>query len=155
HTISKRDWSSDVCSSDLGPSRTQAFNEVRDLSLVDNLKLAKEWVDSYAYDYSEVYTSRLHAYLPARSVGAKVKFVPGNKSDWRFGGLIDIDDTAYEAIRQGILDKLGVIIPLIADGADEETIYRTWREITADDMARADEYLSQAALPVASSSRIN
>lgn len=138
-----------------GPSRTQAFNEVRDLSLVDNLKLAKEWVDSYAYDYSEVFTSRLHAYLPARSVGAKVKFVPGNKSDWRFGGLIDIDDTAYEAIRQGILDKLGVIIPLIADGADEETIYRTWREITADDMARADEYLSQAALPVASSSRIN
>src|SRR5699024_10218373 len=70
------------------------------------------------------------------------------------GGLIGINEDEFDAIREGILDKLSVVIPLIATGAPEDEIYAKWAEITADDMAVADEYLASANLPVADSTAI-
>src|SRR5699024_2210117 len=90
----------------------------------------------------------------ARSVGAEVDFEPKNKSDSRFGGLIGINDDEFDAIREGILDKLSVLIPLIATGASEDAIYAKWKEITAEDMAVADEYLASAHLSSAESTAI-
>ena len=132
-----------------GPKKKQTVTAIRDKSFPENLELARNWVADYAYKYKHVLTSRLHANLPARSVGADVDFEPKNKSDSRFGGLIGIDDVEFDAIRAGILDKLSVLIPLIATGASEDEIYSKWVEITADDMAAADEYLATAELPVA------
>jgi hypothetical protein len=141
------DWMKDS----KGPKKKQTVTAIRDKSFPENLELARNWVADYAYKYKHVLTSRLHANLPARSVGADVDFQPKNKSDSRFGGLIGINDEELNTIRNGILDKLSVLLPLIATGASEDEIYSTWQEITADDMAAADEYLADAALPVADS----
>ena len=138
-----------------GPKKKQTVTAIRDKSFPENLELARNWVADYAYKYKRVLTSRLHANLPARSVGAEVEFEPKNKSDSRFGGLIGIDEAEFDAIRDGILDKLSVLIPLIATGASESEIYSKWAEITADDMVAADEYLASAALPIGDSTAID
>lgn len=138
-----------------GPKKKQTVTAIRDKSFPENLELARSWVADYAYKYSRVLTSRLHANLPARSVGAEVEFEPKNKSDSRFGGLYGINDVEFDAIRDGILDKLSVLMPLIATGAPEDEVYGKWAEITADEMAVADEYLAQAELPDASRSDID
>src|SRR5699024_11990073 len=69
-----------------GPKKKQTVTAIRDKSFPENLELARNWVADYAYKYIQVLTSRLHANLPARSVGAEVDFEPKNKSDSRFGG---------------------------------------------------------------------
>ena len=138
-----------------GPSKKQTVTAIRDKSFPENLELARSWVADYAYKYSRVLTSRLHANLPARSVGAEVEFEPKNKSDSRFGGLYGINDVEFDAIRDGILDKLSVLIPLIATGAPEDEIYAKWAEITADEMAVADDYLATAQLADATRSDID
>ena len=137
-----------------GPTKKQTVTAIRDKSFSENLELARNWVADYAYKYKQVLTSRLHANLPARSVGADVEFEPKNKSDSRFGGLIGINEDEFDAIRNGILDKLSVLIPLIATGASEDEIYSKWVEITADDMAVADDYLATAQLPEADSAAV-
>ena len=144
------DWMKD----NKGPKKKQTVTAIRDKSFPENLELARNWVADYAYKYEQVLTSRLHANLPARSVGANVEFEPKNKSDSRFGGLIGINEDELDAIRNGILDKLSVLIPLIATGASEDEIYSKWVEITADDMAVADEYLATAQLPEADSAAV-
>ena len=144
------DWTKDS----KGPKKKQTVTAIRDKSFPENLELARNWVADYAYKYKQVLTSRLHANLPARSVGAQVEFEPKNKSDSRFGGLIGIDEIEFDTIRDGILDKLAVLLPLIATGASEDEIYSKWVEITADDMAVADEYLASADLPAADSNAI-
>src|SRR5699024_5037542 len=58
-------------------------------------------------------------------------------------------------IRESILDKMSVVIPLSVTRAPEDEIYAKWAEITADDMAVADEYLASANLPVADSTAID
>src|SRR5699024_9865151 len=64
------------------------------------------------------------------------------------------NEDEFDAIREGILDKLSVVIPLIATGAPEDEIYAKWAEITADDMAVPHEYPASANLPVADSTAI-
>ena len=107
------DWMKD----NKGPKKKQTVTAIRDKSFPENLELARNWVADDAYKYEQVLTSRLHANLPARSVGANVEFEPKNKSDSRFGGLIGINEDELDAIRNGILDKLSVLIPLSATGA--------------------------------------
>src|SRR5699024_3817107 len=136
------------------PKKTQTVSAIRHKSFPENLELARNWVADYAYKYKQVLTSRLHANLPARSVGAEVDFEPKNKSDSRFGGLIGINEDEFNAIREGVLDKLSVMIPLNATGSPEDEIYAKWAETTADDMAVADDYLASANLPVADSTAI-
>ena len=121
----------------------QSVGDIRPQPLVTNLALGRAWVERYHADYAEVVTTRLHSYLPARSVGCRVEFHPKNPSDPRFGGLIDIDDAAYEAIRQGILDKLSAVLAALASGASEQQVYERWRELCAPDVAAADAYLAE------------
>ncbi|WP_166822625.1 glycosyltransferase family protein [Brevibacterium limosum] len=144
------DWQKD----NKGPKKKQTVTAIRDKSFPENLELARNWVADYAFKYKQVLTSRLHANLPARSVGAEVEFEPKNKSDSRFGGLIGINEAEFDAIRNGILDKLSILLPLIATGAPEDEVYAKWAEITADDMAFADDYLDSARLPEVHSSAI-
>ncbi|MBM6621196.1 hypothetical protein JTF08_06220 [Micrococcaceae bacterium RIT802] len=113
------------------------------LSFAEKLETAHQWVRRYHEDYKHIVTSRLHCFLPSRSVGCEVQFLPKNRSDVRFGGLIDTDDAAFNAIRDGILDKLATVLPLVFSGRDETEVYAAWAEACAPAMAEADAFLAQ------------
>jgi lipopolysaccharide biosynthesis glycosyltransferase len=66
-----------------------------------------------------------------------MEFRPKNPSDPRFDGLAFISDTAYDAIRNGILEKLNVVVSAIAAGKSEEEVYQEWRDACAADVAEA------------------
>ena len=121
----------------------QSVDDLRPQPFVVNLALGRQWVERYNSEFAQVVTSRLHSYLPARSVGCQVEFHPHNPSDPRFGGLIAIDDDAYEKIRQGILDKLDVMLTTLAEGASETAVYERWRELCSFDVATAEQFLGE------------
>ena len=113
--------------------------QVRDFDLVEGIEDAREMLNEYA-PFNKVATLRLHCYLPARSMGLPVDFRPRNRADIRFEGLLDLSDEAFAAIRGGIESKLEVMLREILSGASREEVYATWRRITADDVAAAEEY---------------
>jgi lipopolysaccharide biosynthesis glycosyltransferase len=123
----------------------QVFDEVRERSFSANVDDALDRLESYRSKYAHVVTSRLHCYLPARSIGADVEFRPKNPADVRFDGLAHIGDSAYDAIRNGILDKLATVTAAIAEGRDEEQVYALWREICAPEVAKAEELRASLA----------
>jgi hypothetical protein len=117
--------------------------QVRRRPFVENMRNALELLETYRREHSAVVTSRLHCYLPLRSIGVPVEFRPRNRSDIRFDGLIDIDDAAFEAIRDGLLDKLERVHEAILAGRPEEDVYGLWREINAADVEAARERLAR------------
>jgi hypothetical protein len=125
--------------------------EVRHRSFAENVREAVALLDTYR-GFSRVVTSRLHCYLPVRSIGVPVDFQPSNRSDIRFDGLIDIDDAAFDAIRDGLLSKLERVVGAIAAGESETDVYALWRELTAEDVAAARERLAAPISPPAVSS---
>jgi hypothetical protein len=108
-----------------------------------NVRDALELLDTYRTRHSAVVTSRLHCYLPLRSIGMPVEFRPRNRSDIRFDGLIDIDDRVFGAIRDGLLDKLERVHRAILTGRPEAGVYELWRELNAADVAAAEERLAR------------
>ena len=67
------------------------------------------------------------------------EFRPKNRSDIRFDGLIDIDDQAFDAIRVGLLEQLEQVHTAILTGQPEAEVHALWRELTAADVAAAEE----------------
>jgi uncharacterized Zn-binding protein involved in type VI secretion len=112
---------------------------VRRRSFVANVSQALDLLETYRSRHRGVVTSRLHCYLPVRSLGMDVDFRPKNHSDVRFDGLIDIDDAAFGAIREGLTGKLEQVLAAILSGRPEADVYALWREITAPDVAAAEE----------------
>ena len=127
----------------------QTQKGMREMPFAQKLETARAWINGYHTDYKNISTSRLHCFLPARSVGSEVEFKPKNRSDVRFGGLIDTSQADFDAIRTGILDKLAVVLPLITSGAAKEDVYRAWAEVCAPAMAEADEFLARVPATVA------
>ncbi|MGW6175340.1 hypothetical protein ACWF5H_17780 [Arthrobacter sp. NPDC055138] len=121
----------------------QTQKGMREMPFAQKLETARTWINGYHTDYKNISTSRLHCFLPARSVGCEVEFKPKNRSDVRFGGLIDTSQADFDAIRTGILDKLAVVMPLITSGAAKEDVYRAWAEVCAPAMAEADAFLAR------------
>ena len=78
---------------------------VRFRSFATNVYDAMELLETYRRKHSAMVTSRLHAWLPGRSIGVKVDFQPKNRSDIRFAGLIDTTEAEFDAIRDGINDQ--------------------------------------------------
>jgi lipopolysaccharide biosynthesis glycosyltransferase len=124
-----------------GPGETleQEFDAVRTRSLVANLTDALYRVQSYRDKYEQVVTSRLHCYLPARSIGARVEFRPKNASNVRLDGLAGISDDEFERMRQGILTKLDALLDAITRGASEAEVYEVWRAACRVDVERAEQ----------------
>jgi hypothetical protein len=118
-------------------------DEIRHRPFAANVREAVALLDSYRREHSSVVTSRLHCYLPVRSIGVPVDFRPKNRADIRFDGLIDIDDAAFDAIRAGLLDKLERVLGAILAGGSDEEVYRLWREITAADVAAAEAHRAE------------
>ncbi len=120
-------------------------DEVRFRSFTGNMYEAIDLLETYRRDHSAIVTSRLHCYLPMRSLGAKVDFQPKNRSDIRFAGLIDIDEEQFDAIRSGINDRLEQVFGAILDGGSREEVYGLWRELCAPDVERARQRLGAPA----------
>ncbi len=104
-----------------------------------NMRNALDLLETYRSRHGLVVTSRLHCHLPLRSIGVPTEFRPKNRSDVRFDGLIDIDDAAFGAIRDGLLGKLEQVHSAILTGRPEDEVYALWRELTAADVAAARE----------------
>jgi hypothetical protein len=119
------------------PAVTQSYQEVKHRTFVANLREAVALLERYRRTYSSVVTSRLHCYLPVRSLGLEVDFRPKNRADVRFNGLIDIDDADFDAIRSRMLERLAPVIGAIVAGQAEGEVYQLWRDLCADDVAAA------------------
>ncbi len=115
----------------------QAFPAVRARPFLENLQDAVRVLDGYRATYHRIVTSRLHAFLPARSLGAEVEFRPNDRDDPRFDGLIGISDEEFAAMRTRLLDKLEQVIASIAAGEAEPEVYARWRDLNADDVEAA------------------
>jgi lipopolysaccharide biosynthesis glycosyltransferase len=120
----------------------QIGDYVRDFTLVEGLEDARKMLAKYA-SYGKVITKRLHCYLPARSMGLPVEFVPSKRSDVRFEGLLDLDKAAFNKIRTGLEHKLEVILGHILDGKSYEEVMKLWAELVAPDVAYAEEYCNK------------
>jgi lipopolysaccharide biosynthesis glycosyltransferase len=116
---------------------SQADKRVRQETLAANLRRAIDLLDEYRSRHSAVVTSRLHCYLPCRSIGVTVQFTPRNLADIRYNGLVDLSDDAFASIQQGISIKLAAAMSAIVAGKSEEDVYATWREVCASDVAAA------------------
>ena len=121
-----------------GVAYRHSSDAVRVRSFTANARDALERLDTYRREHRAVVTSRLHCYLPLRSAGAEVEFRPKNRADIRFDGLDGIDDTAFAAMRDGLLGKLEQVFTAILSGRPEADVYALWREITAPDVAEAE-----------------
>ena len=119
---------------------------MRQRSFAQNLEYARALLDNYRTNFSKVATTRLHAYLPSRSLGMDVDFQPKNRADIRFAGLIDIDQGQFEAIRTRLLLMLAPVIGAIVQGAPPEDVYAQWRAQTADAVAEARDRFAQPAV---------
>jgi hypothetical protein len=138
----------DVPAPEGGVGYAHSDEAVRTRPFVANVEHALELLETYRRDHRGVVTSRLHCYLPVRGIGVDVEFVPHNRSDIRFDGLIDLDDAAFGAIAAGITDKLEQVLGAILAGRAEDEVYGLWRELCADDVAAAEERRhAAAALP--------
>jgi lipopolysaccharide biosynthesis glycosyltransferase len=120
----------------------QIGDYVRDFTLVEGLEDARKMLSKYA-SYGKVITKRLHCYLPARSMGLPVEFVPSKRSDVRFEGLLDLDKAAFNKIRSGLEHKLEVILGHILEGKSYEEVMKSWAELVAPDVAYAEEYCTK------------
>jgi hypothetical protein len=108
-----------------------------------NMRDALALLDTYRTRHSAVQTSRLHCYLPLRSIGVPVEFRPKNPADVRFDGLIGIGDGAFGAIRDGLLHKLERVHGAILGGRPEDEVYALWRDMCAAEVEAARERLAR------------
>src|SRR5215218_6190251 len=129
---------------------------VRRRSFVANVYAALDLLETYRREHRGVVTSRLHCYLPVRSLGMDVDFRPANRSDVRFDGLIDITDAEFDRIRDRLLGDLEQVFGAILSGRPEAEVYGLWRELTAAEVAAAERRhrLEARLAPVAVEDRV-
>ncbi len=127
----------------------QIGEQVRDFDLVEGIEDARTMLAEYA-DYRVVATSRLHCYLPARSMGLTVDFTPKNLADVRFEGLINLDETAFNQIRYGIEDKLKLTLTEILAGKSEAEVRAFWAKLCEEDVKFAEQYATNYSKSTAS-----
>lgn len=127
------------------PLYRQSADVVRFTPFVRNIDIAVQMLDDYRTHHRQLVTSRLHTYLPGRSIGIDIDFRPGNLADPRFVGLNPLTDEGFATIRDGIDGLLEQVLPLALGGASVEEVYARWREITAPLVAAAQARLAAPA----------
>jgi hypothetical protein len=110
---------------------------VRFTSFTANVYDAIKLLETYRREHTGLVTSRLHCWLPSRSIGIPVDFQPKNRSDIRFAGLIDITDAEFHRIQADINAKLEQVLAAVFTGTSPEAVYQLWRELTEPDVAAA------------------
>ena len=118
-----------------GPAEesSNADRSLRTMSLPQGMRHAVTALTAYHQDYSRVITSRLHAYLPATSLGIPTRFVPPNMSDPRFEGLRGLtpESADFHDMRARIAQLFDTMFDAVATSPGEAEVYRRWREETA------------------------
>ncbi len=111
---------------------THAGTEFREASLAIGTRAAIALLGRYQQRFGRVVTSRLHAYLPATSLGIQARFRPPIPGDVRFDGLLDLtpDAPEFSAIRDGIRDLLAEVHEWILAGLPQEEVYARWQHRT-------------------------
>ena len=122
---------------DGAPTYRHSDDGIRFRSFAANMYDAIELLETYRRRHSGLVTSRLHCYLPGRSIGIPVDFQPKNRSDPRFAGLIDISDAEFDRIRDTISSKLRTVLTAVMSGKPPEAVYELWRELNAADVEAA------------------
>ncbi len=131
-----------------GKSYRHSSGVVRKRSFVANVRAAIDLLETYRTRHGKVVTSRLHCYLPVRSLGVEVDFRPPNPADIRFDGLVGLDDREFGAIREGIDDKLGQVMRAVLSGRPEDEVYGLWRSLTEGAVAAAEKRrMAEVRLP--------
>ncbi len=119
------------------PVHAHSSDAIRFRAFATNVGDAVSLLETYRDSYRGVVTSRLHCYLPLRSLGVPVDFQPKNRSDPRFAGLIDITDAEFDAMQARIDRLLEEMFDMILAGHPPEEVYAHWRDLTADEVAAA------------------
>ena len=119
------------------PVHAHSSDAIRFRSFATNVSDAVDLLETYRGKYRGVVTSRLHGYLPLRSLGVPVDFQPKNRSDPRFAGLIDITDDEFDSMQTRIDGLLEEMFEMILAGRAPDEVYSRWRELTADEVAAA------------------
>lgn len=134
---------------------THAGADYREVDLVGGTRAAIALLDTYQRRFHRIITSRLHAYLPATSLGVPVTFQPKILGDVRFDGLLGMrpDHPEFLAMRDGIRALIAETFGLVLSGAGRDEVYAHWREITADRVVAAKERLH--APPVEPAARLD
>jgi hypothetical protein len=127
------------------PLYRQSADVVRFTPFVENVDIAVDMLDRYRRHHRRMVTSRLHAYLPGRSIGLDIDFRPGNLADPRFVGLNPLDDSQFAAIRDGIDGLLEPVLGLALGGAPVDEVYARWRELTEPLVERSRARLAEPA----------
>lgn len=107
------------------------LDEVRFRPFVQNIDDAITMLEGYRRDHRKLVTSRLHCYLPGRSIGIDIDFRPKNLSDPRFAGLNPLTPAEFDGIRESMNDRLETILTKIFSGASVEEVYAQWAEMNA------------------------
>lgn len=123
----------------------------RDLGLVDGTRIAVGVLEDYQRRLARIVTSRLHAYLPATSLGLEVDFrptIPGNARFTGLGGLRP-DSADFVRMRDGVRELVADALGRILAGADADEVYAAWRTRTAPlvEQARARFHAPPPAYP--------
>lgn len=122
---------------------SQLDSAVLHKSFAANLRLAYARVLSFQTDFSSIITSRLHAYLPALSVGSDVRFIPDDPRDVRFSGLGDLDQQQLDDMRVEILEKIAPVLTKILSNSSPEEVYELWRDTCQPEVERARSFFQR------------
>jgi hypothetical protein len=123
----------------------------RDLDLVTGTRAAIKLLGDYQRRFARIITSRLHAYLPATTLGLDVDFRPKLAGDARFTGLAGLspDSADLETMRTGLRDLIAASLAVIFSGKPADEVYAAWRARTAPlvEEARARHDAAPPAYP--------
>ena len=111
----------------------------RELDLVSGTRTAIDVLEDYQRRLDRVVTSRLHAYLPATTLGLEVDLRQTIPGDGRYTGLRGLrpGSTELVSMRDGIRDLIADTLARILAEASVDDVYAAWR-------ARAAPLVDQA-----------
>ena len=118
---------------------TNADLKYREMSLVSGTYAAIEILEDYQRRLHRLITSRLHAYLPATTLGLPVDFRPNVPGDVRFDGLLGMkpDSPELNEMRDGIRALILETFDMVLEGTSKDDVYAHWRKLTQDRVAEA------------------
>jgi hypothetical protein len=93
---------------------------LRTRSLGQGLEQALDRVLAYRDQTSDILTSRLHCYLPARALGCDARFVPDDPGNPRFSGLSELTDLAFETMGVQLSDLCGQLLEALVGWSDAD-----------------------------------
>ena len=121
-------------------SFSNVSTEMLEMNFVERLRHAYGILFQYK-NYDEIYTSRLHCYLPMRSIGKHVRLTYKGLTDPRLDGLYPVTSEQFSQMQQGIKKKIELVFEKIVSGETPDAIYSFWRDLCSEDVQYANQYI--------------